>query len=393
MKKDLYRQLQQKLDQFSLGYPETESGVELKILKKLFSDDDARIFLKLSFMLEPTKKIASRIGMSESEAADVLEDMADRGLLYSLRKGAKTYYAAIPYVHGLIEFQVQRMDRELAEWNQQFHQEKMKSNVGERAGDFLMVVPVNRAVDATLNIASYEDAANILRSKDIIAVAECVCRKMSGVMDESCGKPLEACFMFGSMAQNYIDRGRGRKIGVDEALTILKAAQESGLVTQPASALNPTGMCNCCGDCCGVLRSVAEQPKPAEVVFSNYYARINPDECVSCEKCIDRCQMNAIQVNDDKPSGIDLDRCIGCGLCVSACPTGSLRLEAKDTKDRRVPVKNGEAQMKNILTNRGKIKSLIRQEAQTAYEHNRIAGVLGVYSRLIFRTGRQIFRN
>ncbi|MCP4757550.1 MAG: 4Fe-4S dicluster domain-containing protein, partial [Proteobacteria bacterium] len=189
--------------------------------------------------------------------------------------------------------------------------------------------------------------------KDNIVVADCICRKGNGLVDGNCGKPLEACFMFGSMAEYYIDHNLGRKIDVDEALKILKEAQDSGLVTQPASAVIPGGMCNCCGDCCGLLKAIAEQPKPAEAVFSNYYAQIDDDECSGCEECIDRCQMGAIKMNDDNQSEIDFDRCIGCGLCVTACPIELIRLKAKDEKDRRVPAINGEAMMTNMGRNRG----------------------------------------
>jgi hypothetical protein len=42
MSENIYRQLQQKLDFYSMGFPATESGIELKILKYLFSKDDAK---------------------------------------------------------------------------------------------------------------------------------------------------------------------------------------------------------------------------------------------------------------------------------------------------------------------------------------------------------------
>ena len=115
MKKNIYRELQKRLDQYSMGFPETESGIEIKILKKLFSEEDAEIFLKISPMLEAAADIAPKIGMSEEKAGEKLEDMTKRGLLFRLRKHDKAYYGAIPFVHGLFEFQVKRLDTEMAE--------------------------------------------------------------------------------------------------------------------------------------------------------------------------------------------------------------------------------------------------------------------------------------
>ena len=97
--------------------------------------------------------------------------------------------------------------------------------------------------------------------------------------------------MFGSMGQYYLDRGMGRKITLEEATAILTKCHEAGLVTQPATSQNPSGMCNCCGDCCGVLRALNKHPKPAEMVFSNHFATVVTDSCTGCETCLDRCQM------------------------------------------------------------------------------------------------------
>jgi NAD-dependent dihydropyrimidine dehydrogenase PreA subunit len=378
------------LDRVSFGLPETESGLEIKILKKLFSEEDARIFLKLSFLLESTKKIASKIGLPEAEAAKVLEDMANRGLLYSLKRDGKTYYAAVPFVHGLFEYQVRRPDKEFAKLSMQYIHEELEGRISENAKHFLRVIPVNQAVDVTHNIASFEDAVRILESKDNIVVTDCVCRTMKEQVDGSCKKPLEVCFLFGSMGQYYLDRGLGRKIVLEEALKIQKLATDAGLVTQPGSSINPDGMCNCCGDCCGNLGPISRTPKPAQTVLSNYYAQIDRDECDGCGECIERCQMTAVKMGDDQNAEIDRDRCIGCGLCVTTCPTRAITLRAKDEKDRQVPVKTGEEQMLNIARNRGAIGKFFGHEIRTAYHHQNVFGVLAVTARIVVKAGQKL---
>ena len=44
MTEDIYRKVQQQLDQYSIGFPATESGVEIEILKELFNEEDAEMF-------------------------------------------------------------------------------------------------------------------------------------------------------------------------------------------------------------------------------------------------------------------------------------------------------------------------------------------------------------
>ena len=69
--------------------------------------------------------------------------------------------------------------------------------------------------------------------------------------------------------QYYVDKGLGRWITPDEALKILDACDAAGLVPQPFNAQNPGGICNCCGDCCGVLRALKMLDKPADKVLSS----------------------------------------------------------------------------------------------------------------------------
>ncbi|MGE5838445.1 MAG: 4Fe-4S ferredoxin [Deltaproteobacteria bacterium] len=266
MSKDIYRKIQEQLDRYSLGFPATESGIELKILKKLFRGEDAELFSKMTPKLETAEQIAQRLGKPTEEIAGRLEDMTDRGLLFRLKRGDRPKYAAIPFVHGLFEFQLKNLDRELAEMMERYHGEGFSESFHNIGGMFLRTIPVQRSVDVTHHVAAYDDAVEILKFRDHIVVAECICRKRKKVMASGCDKRLEACFMFGSMGQLYLDRGMGRKVDLDEAMSILREAQESGLVTQPATTQNPTGMCNCCGDCCGVLISIKEHPKPAELV-------------------------------------------------------------------------------------------------------------------------------
>jgi Pyruvate/2-oxoacid:ferredoxin oxidoreductase delta subunit len=351
MSADVFRKLQQYLDFLSLGFPPAESGVEIEILKKLFSERDAALFLSLSPRLEAPADIAARLDLDPAETEGRLADMASRGLLFTLRKGDAVKYGTIPFVHGLFEFQLTRLDRELADLLERYFHEAFHEAVTRGAAAFLRTVPVRESVDVSQHVAAYEDAAEILRRQPHIVVADCICRKQQDLLGKGCGKPREACFMFGSMGQYYLDQGLGREVGLEEALRILRQARDAGLVSQPATAQNPGGMCNCCGDCCSVLRALRLHPKPAEMVFSNFFARTDPDACTGCGACLDRCPMTAIRIDDWEHAQIDRDRCIGCGLCVTACPLEAIRLVPKE--EQRVPPPGTAEQMRNMARRRG----------------------------------------
>ena len=237
-----------------------------------------------------------------------------------------------------------------------YYADGFSRTVGESAEYFLRPVPVMESIPTGHQVAAYEDAAAILKSKDLIVVTDCMCRKLQETLGESCGKIMEACFMFGSMAHYYLDNDLGRKIDVDEALDILRIAREQGLVTQPATSRNPSGMCNCCGDCCGVLSSIKEFPKPSDMVISNHRAAVDPDTCTGCGTCTTRCQMEAIVLSDKNGTAhVNEDRCIGCGLCVTTCPSGAVALHPRPENELRIPPAGTSEQFMSMAKKRGVI--------------------------------------
>ena len=104
MADNIYRQLQERLDQYSMGFPAAESGLDIKILRYLFSEDNTRMFLALTHNLATASAIATSLDRSESEVSAKLEDMTDKDLVFRVIKKDSVRYAAIPFVHGLFEF-------------------------------------------------------------------------------------------------------------------------------------------------------------------------------------------------------------------------------------------------------------------------------------------------
>jgi len=347
MKSMLYEKLRDQLDQYSNGFPRTESGIELKILKKLFTEKDADLYLDLSLMLETPESVALRIGRDGNTVAIHLEDMARRGLIFRLRKDAQVMYAAAPFIVGFYEYQLKSMDRELADMVETYFREKMFHALSGNIVP-LRTVPVEKAIDVPYNVSTYANARDIVRSKNRIAVAECICRKQKGLLGKACNKPKEVCLVFGSHAAFYVENRMARDIDQEEAIQILDVCEKAGLVNQPANMVNPGGMCNCCGDCCAVLQSLKMIPRPADMVFNDYVAFIDEDLCSACEICLDRCQMDAIRVEEEAVCRVEKHRCIGCGLCVTTCPTGAIGLERKPEDEIRMPPQDGRELMTKL---------------------------------------------
>jgi len=334
--------------------PATESGVEIKILKQIFSEADAELFLMLTPMLETPESIAERLNLPLTTTADHLEDMAKRGLLFRQRKDNLVRYAAIPFVVGVFEFQLNSVDETLARDLNEYYYAALGKSFHAWSTPVMRSIPINRELVNEWPVAPYEDAMQIIDGQKKIAIAPCICRTTAKKTGQGCDRPLEACFLFGSHASYYVDNKMGRYIDKEEAKEIARKKEAAGLVMQPFNSQHVGGMCSCCGCCCGMLRSLKEEDNPAAAVKSNYFAQIDEEACVGCETCVDRCQMDAIEVKDEK-AVLQLKRCIGCGLCVSTCPADAVRLMKKSEEQLYLPPETGMETYIRIAQERGKI--------------------------------------
>jgi len=351
---NIYEKLRARLDDLATGYPATESKIEIRMLKRLFTEEEAKLYMQLSPFLEKPQAVAERLNRDADELEPILERMAQKGLLFRKRKGDLVRYSAVPYVVGIFEHQLGRMDEAFARDHEEYFETAFGQTIQSFKTPVLRTVPINRQLVADYPIAPFEDVLQIIESQRKIAVAPCICRTTTRLAGKECDKPVENCFSFGSHAEYYVENGMGRYITIDEAKDIVKKNEEAGLVMQPFNSQKVGGMCSCCGDCCGVLRSLKMHPSPAEMVQSNYFARVDETECTGCETCVERCQIDAIEVVDGI-STIDLNRCIGCGLCVTTCPVDAIELIKKAEDQLYVPPQTGAETYMRIMQERGKI--------------------------------------
>ncbi len=354
MAKDVYQKLRRHLDNLPGGYPATESGVELRILRRLFSSEEAELATKLTVIPEPGPVVARRAKRPLEELAPILDDMAGKGLIFRYEYKGKVMYMAAQYVIGIWEYHVNDLDPELIKDMNEYIPHLFTPDGWKKAPQ-LRTIPVARSITPQHEVMPFEAAEELVRAQKKFLVAPCICRREHDMIGEGCDKPEESCLVFGAGVDYYEGNGLGRRIDMEEALAIIKQADKAGLVLQPTNAKKIMNMCCCCGCCCQVLKTFKRHPKPAEMVSSPFIAAADPETCEACGVCEDRCQMDAISYDDDEKVVLNLDRCIGCGLCVSTCPSESLVMVRKPEETQAPVPKNNLEALINTAQARGKL--------------------------------------
>lgn len=336
MEDDTYRRLARRLDAIPNGYPATESGVEVRILRKLFGETEARLAAEMRLSPEGVGEIAERAGVPEDEARDALRDMARRGLVRAVRGVGGLRFGLLPFVVGFYEGQLARLDRELAELVEAYFRESGFA-LGAHAPSVHRVIPVQEAIPLEIEVFPYESAAELLGAARSWAVGPCICRLQRSLLGEACDAPLEACLWFAPVEDAFRHTTVGRAISREEALGILRVAADAGLVHTTGNRREGLDyICNCCACCCGVLRGLVEGGHAAALTRSAFHAVAHGDLCVGCGDCEARCHFRAVRV-DGGVAAVSEERCVGCGLCVAACPSGALRLERRPAFDAAAP--------------------------------------------------------
>lgn len=350
---DIYIKLAGHLDNLPGGYPSTESGVELRILRRLFTKEEADIAMLLTIKPEKVVIIGERADLPHEKLAICLEEMAKKGLIFRSYKDDTVMYSAAMFVVGIWEYHVNDLDPELVKDVNEYLPYIMDKVWRKTDTKHMRVVPVSKSIVQDIEIASYEDAEELIRAQSKITVQPCICRKEHEIIGEPCKYPMDVCFAFGAAAYYYEENKLGRAIDVEEAIEILEKGRKAGLVVQPGNAQKSANICMCCGCCCQILKNMKKLEKPAEEVHTNYYAVVNEEECVACSTCEELCHMDAITVDDT--AIVNLDRCIGCGVCIPDCATDAIQLVAKESSIKYVPPKFTYKALLKMAKERGKL--------------------------------------
>ncbi|TFH29698.1 MAG: 4Fe-4S dicluster domain-containing protein [Promethearchaeota archaeon] len=348
----VFRQLQQHLDQLPIGFPATTSGIELRILTRLFTPLEAQISLSLNLLPSSPKQVWHRIQKQKElqtdelnlqMIGDILSTLAKKGaIMMGWRKSIPVYSNAMLAI-GMFEFQGDFMTKEFAGDVLQYMDEGFRDEFFQQSPLQVRPIPTKGVLTPEFPIARYDDIREIINHvTGPISAVNCVCKCSQDLLGNPCKVTNKRLWCLTLSYDPKYDPNtadffhKERKIlSKAETFDLLTAAEKEGLVLQPSNSQKPIFVCLCCGDCCGVLSEAKKLPKPAQFFQSNYFISYSATECISCFRCVSRCQMDAITkngtqgVNGRNGVTIDYDRCIGCGLCVTTCKSQALQLIRK----------------------------------------------------------------
>lgn len=343
-----YDKLADALDKLPNAFPRTKSNIEIRLLKKIFTPEQAKLASQLTIETENVAVIANRVGLELKETRKKLIEMLRGGMVWGDPK--KGEFRLAPFVVGIYESQLYNIDHEFAHLFEEYMDEGGAEIMRSRPA-IHRVVPAQSAVK-TEWILPYDDVRKILMASKSFRVRECICRKQQDLIESRrCDFPLKVELIF------YQDERHPSPIDItkEKALQILDQTEDIGLVHTVSNIADGIFyICNCCGCCCAILRGINEWGIGKSVAHANYYVVIDPEKCQGCETCKERCHVDAVRIEDDI-AVVDRVKCIGCGLCVTDCPNEAARLERKPEDEMVNPPENFAAWERERLAHRGLI--------------------------------------
>jgi Pyruvate/2-oxoacid:ferredoxin oxidoreductase delta subunit len=329
---DAYEKLREKIDtSVPIPTPATDSKVEIEILKKLITPDEAEIASNLSPLPENADTIAQRAGMDVEQLKPVLETLARKGLIFKVYAD-DPLYNLVPMLPGIYEFQVGRLSIDMIELFEKYYAEKHGETVLSLKTPIARVIPVKESIPAELNILTYEEVENIIDEAGSVTLTDCLCRKNKTMIQEGCDGPADdICIVLGAWADYYAENGLGRKVTKEEGKNALKRAEDAGLIHNALNVREGSPfICNCCGCCCALIRGITQLKIPMAVAKSNFVAHISEDDCTGCGECVEVCHIKAIELKDSSVACLLEERCIGCGVCASHCPVDTIAMQRRE---------------------------------------------------------------
>jgi electron transport complex protein RnfB len=326
---DVYERLQNKFAAHPLGAPQNVKFLE--ILRTLFTPEEAELATHLGFWPARSSDIAEAAGVPEERVLELCEGMADKGTIYGFQVRAQHRYCLLPTAPGLFEFPLMLRDWEsnLAAdrnrvgqlWEEYYH-DGWGHELGSSPTPPARVLPIGEAIKSDLQVFPFEEAARYIREAKYIGLSDCPCRTSK----PSCDAPVDVCLTFNYTAKFLSEREAAQLIAPDKALEVLQRAEDAGLVHCAANTADRIDyICNCCPCCCDILGVMTRLQDSSARVEANFRATVDVEGCLACDDCLDRCPMEAIEVED--VAVVNPDLCIGCGLCATTCPTDAIVLE------------------------------------------------------------------
>jgi electron transport complex protein RnfB len=332
-----YKRLAERLDTLPNGFPPTDDGIELKLLAKLFTPEEAELGSQLRLILESSHQVADRLRLEYNSTRQMLKSMARRGLIRTGKVDDGLGYGLLPFVVGIYENQLGNIDEELARLFEDYYQSSFPQVLTVQPA-IHRVVPVGESIKVNLQVAPYESAAGIIEQAQSWGVQDCICRIQTRLIGKPCNHPVDMCMVMSPHPDAFVNTNEIKPLTKDEAYATLRRADQAGLVHSVSNSQRGDWyICNCCTCSCGILRGMAELGIANVVASSAFINTVDEALCNACGLCVESCQFNALSVNN--VALVNGTRCVGCGVCVGTCPDHALVLVRRpDEEIKPVPI-------------------------------------------------------
>lgn len=311
-KRELILKLGQKITD-RIGHKVTVDDPEYWGLACIVTDEMAEVALKMKVRKPMTfPQLLKATGKEEKELEKLLEEMSIVGLLeYNWENPQKEKQYILPmFVPGSAEFT--NMNRKQLEEHPELGRffERMSRLPLEKvtpmvppggAGIGMHVIPVEKAIEMENQSIDIEHISHWLKKYDgKYAASPCSCRLSRQTYDEGCADdPEDWCIAVGDMADYVVETQKGgRYITYEEALDILKRAEDNGFVHQITNIDGKDkifAICNCNVNVCYALRTSQLFNTP-NMSRSAYVAHVKTENCVACGRCVEYCPAGAVKL-------------------------------------------------------------------------------------------------
>ena len=296
-----------------------ENAPEYYCMAGILTDEEADVAIAAGLRKERTAAyLAKKVGKTVQEVQPLLDNLVYYGIFRRSRNetlGEDTYYMQI-FAPGILEMMVNQQDllETHPEVGRAFEEytRNLAANMGAMIPDgygLMRVIPVESALEGIPGVNEFERISHYLDKYDRFSVSPCSCRASRTSIGDGCGHLDEdMCIQMGKGAEHYIRSGRAREITREQALEIIKRAEENGLMHDMVNIEEPgesAAICNCCACACFGLR-VGLMYGARDAIRSNYVAEVDEAKCVACGQCVETCPGNALKLGQKLCSTEDL---------------------------------------------------------------------------------------
>lgn len=391
-----YAHLVDRLNRYPQGAP--PSKLLYRILAILFTEREAALVARLPIKPFTARKAGRLWHLTPGRARQILDQLADRGILIDMELQGQTHYSLFPPMAGFFEFSLMRVrddidQKLLSELFYQYLnvQEDFIRELFTRGETQLGRVFVNESVlpvDDALRVFDYERATAVITSAAHISIGICYCRHKMSHLNRACDASQDICMTFNSTAYSLIKHGVARRVEASECLDLLARAYDENLVQFGENIReNVNFICNCCGCCCEALLAARRFAFFKPVHTTHFIPALDAAHCKGCGKCVAVCPVEAlalVSANDPrrrrrKIARLDTDTCLGCGVCVRNCPERNIRLQPRPA--RIIPPLNGTHRAVVMAIERDRLQDLIFDN-QVMWSHRAMSALLGAILKL-----------